>query len=126
MTQTELGMPMPPSYFKAGPQVFLEAGGMSIDMTSLTDLVDPSRTWLDNEFSMTFTMQSTTPGMLTMIGYENGQVIASREVYLDPALPLYTAGIAAPQGSHLETVSVVTDTPVSYDHWEVEIIVVDP
>jgi len=126
MTDQELGMPLPPSYFKSGPQLFIEIGGLAFDMTTLSDIIDPSRSWYDNEFSIRFQTQGTTPGMMTILGYENNQVIAQKEVFLDPAVGTYQEGIAAPQGKNLDRVEVVTDSPVSFDHWEVEIIVVDP
>lgn len=126
MTDQELGMPLPPSYFKSGPQLFIEIGGLSFDMTTLSDIIDPSRSWFDNEFSIRFQTQGTNPGLMTILGYENNQVIAQKEVFLDPSVGFYQEGIAAPQGQHLERVEIVTDSPVSFDHWEVEIIVVDP
>ncbi|MBN1447124.1 MAG: PKD domain-containing protein [Bacteroidetes bacterium] len=126
MSQSEAGIPQLVGYFKAGPQVFLEAGGFSIDMGTLTDVVEPTRNWYNTEFSMNFQNNGTTPGMMTMVGYQNNTVIASREVFIDPAVPNYSAAIAAPQGQQFDEVTVVTDVPVTYNHWEIEIIVFDP
>lgn len=126
MTDAESGMPAPNGYFKAGPQLFIESGGMSFDMTSLEDIVVPTRNWYASEFTIRFRLNSTTPGMFSVVGSDNGTTIASKEVFLDPATTNYDVTISAPQGKSFDDVSVRTDASVSYDHWEVQIIVFDP
>ncbi len=126
MTDAESGMPAPNGYFKAGPQLFIESGGISFDMTSLKDIVDPTRNWYATEFTLRFQLNATNPGMFSFVGSDNGTTIASQEIFLDPATTNYEVTIAAPQGQSFDDVSIRSDAPVSYDHWEVQIIVFDP
>lgn len=125
LTSAEAGGMMA-SYLKFGAELFIESGGMSIDFTSIQDVLQPGRHWDGSSFTIRFQHTGMVPGMATLVGYTGGAPVTSREVFLDPATPMHAETLAAPQGTFFDSVVLMTDSPVSFNHWEVEIIVVDP
>jgi len=61
-----------------------------------------------------------------MGGYSGGVLISQKEVYVDPAQTDLSGTLDAPPGQSFDSVVITTDVPISYDHWEIEGVFVDP
>ncbi len=126
MTQAETGFGSPPFVMKAGAELSMEQAGLRFQMATLQDIINPGTQWNTEKFSITLTCTHPLGGSAFIRGYNQGVLTSERELVFAPGQLTQNGGITAPQGAYFDRVDVVSPGPVSLNHWEVEIVVVDP
>jgi len=125
MTQLETGFSSPPFVEKIGPELNIESGGLRFDLFTIQDIQQPGTQWNTTKMSVQFTGHSMMNGTVSLIGRSGGEILAEQHQPFAGPLP-HIVSITAPEGTHFDTVELVSNESFSISHWEVEIVVVDP